>query len=164
MRSRGSFDERFPRASAWLFHLAPPTLTVILLLAVPPIESATFGGSRVLPLSAWWDAATIAWSVVGLGATVMAGWSSMNLRCPRCRGEMTVSEPLHPLGELVLGLFGLDSAPHQRCEPCGVKTPLRSPRHPGWWGVLATLCGGVLLAVYAQRTHALGRFVRWFVG
>ena len=41
---------------------------------------------------------------------------------------------------------------------------LRSSKNAALWWFAAVACGGVLVAVYAQRTHAVARFVHWFVG
>lgn len=151
-------------AAALFLHGLPIVGAMFAIVAGQAIVEAIFSQQRVLSFSPWWDLVTVGWSAAAIGAATMALWSSKNLRCPRCRGSMTAHESVGGVGALVLAMFGADNAPHQSCRACDLEAPLRSPRSPVLWSFAAVACGGVLVAVYAQRAHAVTRFVNWFVG
>jgi len=65
---------------------------------------------------------------------------------------MEIREPGSPMVEIVLALlFQLGGPPGQTCRPCGLRTPLKSPRTPWRWWWTAIACGLVLSIIFLMR-------------
>ena len=135
---------------------------VLPLIVVPLVGAsalaflrATLDSAVAVPPDRLWDGFTLVWGGAAGLASVLALVAWWNLRCPRCATPMTVHEPQSAGHFTVLmnALFALTNlrGPRLQCPGCGTCVPLKRPRDPSTWLVVAAGCAVLEAYVVVRR-------------